>query len=210
MSPWNAYLEDITFSFRKQKELAEKAFRQVADDSLEERDVDRGHRFGDAVAAAGLMSMGSWIMTFSTFDQKGKQLEKRVPAARPPKAMERPSASRSVGANHVSRIGSTTFLWPDLPRGCASLMLTAWIPSSSTTETRYVRVQRSRQLWSRERVARAPVLNEQRARQGIGTSVGWWRGCRMGRGFFPAAWSIPMWRRRASRRGAAATLSMSP
>ena len=31
MSPWTAYLEDIIFSFRKQKELAEKAFRQVAD-----------------------------------------------------------------------------------------------------------------------------------------------------------------------------------
>jgi hypothetical protein len=29
VSLWNAYLEDITFSFRKQKELAEKAFRQV-------------------------------------------------------------------------------------------------------------------------------------------------------------------------------------
>jgi hypothetical protein len=28
MSPWNAYLEDIIFSFCKQKELAEKAFRQ--------------------------------------------------------------------------------------------------------------------------------------------------------------------------------------
>ena len=31
MSLWRAYLEDILFSFRKQKELAEKAFRQVAD-----------------------------------------------------------------------------------------------------------------------------------------------------------------------------------
>jgi hypothetical protein len=28
---WKAYLEDIIFSFRKQKELAEKAFRQVED-----------------------------------------------------------------------------------------------------------------------------------------------------------------------------------
>ena len=34
MSPWNAYLEDITFSFRKQKELAEKALRQVADEDF--------------------------------------------------------------------------------------------------------------------------------------------------------------------------------
>ena len=31
MSLWKAYLEDIIFSFRKQKELAEKAFRQVED-----------------------------------------------------------------------------------------------------------------------------------------------------------------------------------
>jgi hypothetical protein len=34
VSPWNAYLEDITFSFRRQKELAEKAFRQVADEDF--------------------------------------------------------------------------------------------------------------------------------------------------------------------------------
>jgi hypothetical protein len=31
VSLWKAYLEDIIFSFRKQKELAEKAFRQVDD-----------------------------------------------------------------------------------------------------------------------------------------------------------------------------------
>jgi hypothetical protein len=31
VSLWNAYLEDILFSFRKQKKLAEKAFRQVDD-----------------------------------------------------------------------------------------------------------------------------------------------------------------------------------
>ena len=34
MSLWNAYLEDILFSFRKQKELAEKAFRQVTDEGF--------------------------------------------------------------------------------------------------------------------------------------------------------------------------------
>jgi hypothetical protein len=34
MSLWTAYLEDILFSFRKQKELAEKAFRQVDDDNF--------------------------------------------------------------------------------------------------------------------------------------------------------------------------------
>jgi uncharacterized damage-inducible protein DinB len=32
MSLWQAYIEDITFSFRKQKELAEKAFSQVESD----------------------------------------------------------------------------------------------------------------------------------------------------------------------------------
>jgi uncharacterized damage-inducible protein DinB len=31
MSQWKAYIEDIIFSFRKQKEWAEQAFRQVAD-----------------------------------------------------------------------------------------------------------------------------------------------------------------------------------
>ncbi len=34
MSLWNAYLEDILFSFRKQKQLAEKAFRQVKDENF--------------------------------------------------------------------------------------------------------------------------------------------------------------------------------
>ena len=34
MPLWNAYIEDILFSFRKQKELAEKAFRQVADENF--------------------------------------------------------------------------------------------------------------------------------------------------------------------------------
>jgi uncharacterized damage-inducible protein DinB len=34
VSPWKAYLEDISFSFRKQKELAEKAIRQVADEDF--------------------------------------------------------------------------------------------------------------------------------------------------------------------------------
>ena len=34
MSLWKAYLEDILFSFRKQKELAEKAFRQVEDENF--------------------------------------------------------------------------------------------------------------------------------------------------------------------------------
>lgn len=32
MSLWQAYIEDITLSFRKQKELAEKAFSQVESD----------------------------------------------------------------------------------------------------------------------------------------------------------------------------------
>jgi hypothetical protein len=31
---WKAYLEDIIFSFRKHKELAEEAFRQVADEDF--------------------------------------------------------------------------------------------------------------------------------------------------------------------------------
>src|SRR6516225_11904248 len=34
MPLWNTYLEDIRFSFRKQKELAEKAFRQVGDEDF--------------------------------------------------------------------------------------------------------------------------------------------------------------------------------
>jgi uncharacterized damage-inducible protein DinB len=33
MAFWQAYLDDIRFSFRKQKELAEKAFRQVENDA---------------------------------------------------------------------------------------------------------------------------------------------------------------------------------
>ena len=34
MSLWKAYLEDIIFSFRKNKELAERAFRQVQDSAF--------------------------------------------------------------------------------------------------------------------------------------------------------------------------------
>jgi hypothetical protein len=34
VSLWQAYLENISFSFHKQKELAEKAFRQVADEDF--------------------------------------------------------------------------------------------------------------------------------------------------------------------------------
>jgi uncharacterized damage-inducible protein DinB len=34
MSLWKAFVDDIIFSFRKQKELAEKAFQQVADQEL--------------------------------------------------------------------------------------------------------------------------------------------------------------------------------
>jgi hypothetical protein len=37
VSLWQAYLEDILFSFRKQKELAENAFRQVADEGFFKR-----------------------------------------------------------------------------------------------------------------------------------------------------------------------------
>src|SRR5262249_46638768 len=32
ISPWNDYLPDIVFSFRKYKDMAEKAFRQVKDE----------------------------------------------------------------------------------------------------------------------------------------------------------------------------------
>src|SRR5262249_15667605 len=34
MSLWQAYLEDIVFSFRKQKELAEQAFGQLTDEEF--------------------------------------------------------------------------------------------------------------------------------------------------------------------------------
>ena len=34
MSLWKAYLDDVILSFRKQKELAEKAFRQVRDEDF--------------------------------------------------------------------------------------------------------------------------------------------------------------------------------
>jgi uncharacterized damage-inducible protein DinB len=37
VSPWNAYLEDIVFGFRRQKELADKAFCQVADENFFKR-----------------------------------------------------------------------------------------------------------------------------------------------------------------------------
>ena len=43
MSLWNAYLEDIIFSFRKHKELAEKAFRQVAGENFFKKPGDHSN-----------------------------------------------------------------------------------------------------------------------------------------------------------------------
>ena len=43
MSLWKAYLEDILFSFRKQKELAEKAFRQVKDQGFFQKPGDHSN-----------------------------------------------------------------------------------------------------------------------------------------------------------------------
>jgi uncharacterized damage-inducible protein DinB len=48
MSLWQAYLADILFSFRKQKELAEKAFRQVESD---EDFFRKPGRFSNSIAA---------------------------------------------------------------------------------------------------------------------------------------------------------------
>ena len=43
MPLWNTYLEDIRFSFRKQKELAEKAFRQVKDQGFFQKPGDHSN-----------------------------------------------------------------------------------------------------------------------------------------------------------------------
>jgi hypothetical protein len=43
MSPWKAYLEDIFFTFRKHKELAEKAFRQVEDEGFFKKPGDHSN-----------------------------------------------------------------------------------------------------------------------------------------------------------------------
>jgi uncharacterized damage-inducible protein DinB len=48
MPLWQAYLEDILFSFRKQKELAEKAFRQVDSD---EAFFGKPAEFSNSIAA---------------------------------------------------------------------------------------------------------------------------------------------------------------
>jgi uncharacterized damage-inducible protein DinB len=47
MSLWQAYLEDILFSFRKQKDLAEKAFRQVEDENFFKKPAE----FSNSIAA---------------------------------------------------------------------------------------------------------------------------------------------------------------
>jgi hypothetical protein len=44
MSLGSAYLEDIIFSFRKQKELAEKAFRQVTDEGFFHKPGEHSNR----------------------------------------------------------------------------------------------------------------------------------------------------------------------
>jgi hypothetical protein len=43
MSHWQSYLEDIIFSFRKHKELAEKAFRQVGEEGFFKKPGDHSN-----------------------------------------------------------------------------------------------------------------------------------------------------------------------
>jgi hypothetical protein len=46
VSPWNAYLDDITFSFRKAKENAEKAVQQVSDPAF----FDKPAEYSNSIA----------------------------------------------------------------------------------------------------------------------------------------------------------------
>src|SRR5689334_7064867 len=43
MSLWQAYLEDVAFSFRKQKDLAEQAFDQLADEEFFRRPAEHSN-----------------------------------------------------------------------------------------------------------------------------------------------------------------------
>jgi hypothetical protein len=75
MSLWNAYLEDIIFSFRKHKELAEKAFRQVGDEEFFKKPGEHsnsiaiitthvagntGYHVGQVVYLARLLTTEGW------------------------------------------------------------------------------------------------------------------------------------------------------
>ena len=60
MSPWEAYLDDIRFSFRKQKELAEKALRQVADDSFFRKPGEHSNSIAAVVKHVGGNLASRW------------------------------------------------------------------------------------------------------------------------------------------------------
>jgi uncharacterized damage-inducible protein DinB len=70
VSPWQAYLEDIRFSFRKQKELAEIAFRQVADDDFFKRPGEHSNSIAIILKHVGGNLASRWTDFLTTDGDK--------------------------------------------------------------------------------------------------------------------------------------------
>jgi hypothetical protein len=60
VSLWNAYLEDIIFSFRKHKDLAEKAFKQVKDQDFFKKPGDYSNSIAIIIKHVGGNLASRW------------------------------------------------------------------------------------------------------------------------------------------------------
>jgi len=67
---WQAYLEDIIFSFRKQKELAEKALRQVEDDNLFKEPGEHSNSIASIIKHIGGNLASRWTDFLTTDGDK--------------------------------------------------------------------------------------------------------------------------------------------
>ena len=70
MSLWEAYLEDILFSFRKQKELAEKAFRQVKDQGFFQKPGEHSNSIAAVVKHVAGNLVSRWTNFLTTDGDK--------------------------------------------------------------------------------------------------------------------------------------------
>jgi hypothetical protein len=70
VSLWKAYLEDILFSFRKHKELAEKAFRQVEDEDFFKKPGDDSNSIAIIIKHVGGNLASRWTDFLTTDGDK--------------------------------------------------------------------------------------------------------------------------------------------
>jgi hypothetical protein len=70
VSPWEAYLDDIRFSFRKHKGLAEKALRQVADEDFFKKPGEHSNGIAAIVKHVGGNLASRWTDFLTTDGDK--------------------------------------------------------------------------------------------------------------------------------------------